>query len=77
MVLPLSTKPENINEMFGVHQTNDRTTPKSARWCITVQPSTSYAWGSADMASETLRVCTHNAGASDSAHFLHIDEELR
>jgi hypothetical protein len=34
-----------------------------------------YAWGPADVASETRRVCTHNAGASGSAHFPYSIEE--
>jgi hypothetical protein len=64
-------------ETFSVRQTDDRTTPKSSKWNITMQPSTGYEWGPADVASETCRVCTHNAGASGSAHFSYLFEEIR
>jgi hypothetical protein len=49
---------QHICDMFGVRQTDDRTTPKSTRWNI-YRAALYYAWGPADVASDTRRVCTH------------------
>ena len=43
---------------FGVRQTDDKTTQKSTRWNI-YRAALHYAWGPADVASDTRRVCTH------------------
>jgi hypothetical protein len=67
---------QHICDMFGVRQTDDRTTPKSTRWNI-YRVALYYAWGPADVASETRRVCTHYAGASGSAHFSYSFEKIR
>ena len=68
---------QHICDMFGVRQTDDRTTPKSTRWNI-YRAALYYAWGPADVASDTRRVCTHQlCGASGSAHFSYSFERRR
>ena len=60
---------QHICDMFGVRQTDDRTTPKSTRWNI-YRAALYYAWDPADVASDTRRVCT-------SAHFSYSFERRR
>ena len=47
-----------LSDTFGVRQTDDRT-PKSTRWNI-YRAALYYAWGPADVASGTRRVCTYH-----------------
>ena len=62
-----------------MRQTNDRTTPKSTRWNI-YRTALYYAWGPADVASDTRRAeCapTSYTGAYGSAHFSYSFEKRR
>jgi hypothetical protein len=67
---------QHICDMFGVRQTNNRTTPKSTRWNI-YRAALFYAWGPADVASDTRRVCTHQLCRSlqECSLFVFVREE--
>ena len=67
---------QHICDMFGVRQTDDRTTPKSTRWNI-YRAALYYAWGPADVASDTRRVCTHQLCRSlrECSLFVFVREE--
>jgi hypothetical protein len=67
---------QHICDMFGVQQTDDRTTQKRTRWNIYCA-ALYYAWGPADVASDTRRVCTHQLCRSlrECSLFVFIWEE--